>query len=72
MNEEFVGKVKLDLSLYPGSDLYCDGDSEDRLLEAVSALSGDALVSYMEENPEWEIFYHLSLKFLRVFEVAVL
>ena len=60
MNEEFVGKVKLDLSLYPGSDLYCDGDSEDRLLEAVSALSGDALVSYMEENPEWEIFYHLS------------
>ena len=29
---EKIGKIKLDLTKYPGEDLYCDGEVEDELL----------------------------------------
>ena len=29
---EEIGKIKLDLTHYPGEDLYCDGEIEDELL----------------------------------------
>ena len=30
---EEIGKIRLDLTHYPGEDLYCDGDVEDELLK---------------------------------------
>ena len=32
---EKVGKITLDYSLYPGEDLYCDGDIEQEILKIV-------------------------------------
>lgn len=32
---EQIGKVKLDLSFYPGEDFYCDGTVEDEILDIV-------------------------------------
>ncbi len=30
-----IGKIKLDLTHYPGEDYYCDGAEEDELLDIV-------------------------------------
>ena len=32
---EQIGKVKLDLSFYPGEDFYCDGTVEDEILDKI-------------------------------------
>ena len=57
---ERIGKIKLDLTHYPGEDFYCDGEIEDELL----AIARDCVeVEYqriIEERKSWEILYHLS------------
>lgn len=35
---EQIGKVKLDLSFYPGEDFYCDGTVEDEILDIVKII----------------------------------
>ena len=35
MENEYIGKVKLDYSHYPGEDYYCDGAVEDEILDIV-------------------------------------
>ena len=58
MTEE-IGKVKLDYSMYPGEDFYCDGAVEDELLELVKALPPEEYARAIEERKKWPILYHL-------------
>lgn len=57
---ETVGKVTLDLSKYPGEDLYCDGKAEDELLRITRDLSPVEYAKTIEEKASWPILYHLS------------
>lgn len=57
---EIIGKIKLDLSHYPGEDLYCDGEIEDELLKIARDRSSVEFQSIIEERKSWPILYHLS------------
>lgn len=57
---EQVGKVKLDLSVYSGADLYSDGAIEDELLRITKDCSGDEYPSIIENSGNWPVLYHLS------------
>lgn len=57
---EEIGKVKLDLTHYSGEDLYCDGDTEDELLEIARNYAAVEYPRIIEERKRWEILYHLS------------
>ncbi len=58
--KEEIGKIKLDLTYYPGEDLYCDGDVENELLEIARNYSAVEFPGIIEERKRWEILYHLS------------
>ena len=58
--EEIIGKVKLDLSKYPGEDKYCDGAVEDELLKIARDLSPVEYARTIEERASWPVLYHLS------------
>lgn len=57
---EQIGKIKLDLTHYPGEDLYCDGQVEDELLEIAMNYSRKEYQKIIEERANWPILYHLS------------
>lgn len=57
---EKVGKVTLDDTYYPGEDLYCDGATEDELLEIVKEYGEASFGEIIEEKKSWPILYHLS------------
>lgn len=57
---EEIGKIKLDLTHYPGEDFYCDGDVEDELLEIARNYASVEYPRIIEERKSWEILYHLS------------
>lgn len=57
---EEIGKIKLDLTHYPGEDMYCDGDVEDELLEIARNYAAVEYPGIIEEKKRWEILYHLS------------
>lgn len=57
---EDIGKVKLDYSMYPGEDFYCDGAVEDELLDIVRTLPPEEYARVIEERRSWPILYHLS------------
>ena len=57
-----IGKINLDLTHYPGEDLYCDGDIEDTLLDITRNYSTVEYPRIIEEKRQWEILYHLSLQ----------
>lgn len=59
-NIEQIGKIKLDLTHYPGEDYYCDGDAEDELLDITRNYSEVEYQRIIEERGSWEILYHLS------------
>lgn len=59
-NIEEIGKIKLDLTHYPGEDYYCDGDAEDELLDITRNYSTVEYQRIIEERRSWEILYHLS------------
>ena len=59
--EEKIGKVRLDLSVYPGEDKYCDGDVEDQLLAIARDRSSVEYPAIIEEAANWPILYHLSV-----------
>ncbi len=57
---EQIGKITLDLSKYPGEDLYCDGAVEDELLDIVRKYSRVEYQQLIEQRKSWPILYHLS------------
>ena len=57
---EKVGKIKLDLTHYPGEDFYCDGEIEDELLAIARDCAEVEYQKIIEERKSWEILYHLS------------
>ena len=57
---EQIGKIKLDLTHYPGEDLYCDGQIEDEILDIVKNHAQVEFPKIIEERASWPILYHLS------------
>lgn len=57
---EKIGSVTLDLAFYPGEDYYCDGASEDELLDIVMHHGQEEYGRIIEEKNTWEVLYHLS------------
>lgn len=57
---EQIGKIKLDLTHYPGEDLYCDGQIEDEILDIVKNHAEVEYPKIIEERASWPILYHLS------------
>ncbi len=57
---EEIGKIRLDLTHYPGEDLYCDGDVEDELLKITRDYAEVEYPRIIEEKKSWEVLYHLS------------
>ena len=57
---EYIGKVKLDYSKYPGQDLYCDGRIEDELLQIVKDGADMDYTPLISERKQWPLLYHLS------------
>ena len=55
-----IGKINLDLTHYPGEDLYCDGAIEDTLLDMAKNYAEVEFPRLIEEQKSWEILYHLS------------
>lgn len=57
---EYIGKVKLDYSVYPGEDFYCDGEVENELLDIVKNNAPEKFDEIIEKRADWPTFYHLS------------
>ena len=57
---EEIGRIKLDLTHYPGEDYYCDGDVEDELLDIARNYAQVEYQRIIEERASWPILYHLS------------
>ncbi|MCR4589730.1 MAG: class I SAM-dependent methyltransferase [Lachnospiraceae bacterium] len=57
---EKIGGVILDLSDYPGEDLYSEGAAEDRLLELVKEHGKDEYNRVIALEERWSTLYHLS------------
>ncbi|MCQ2081087.1 MAG: class I SAM-dependent methyltransferase [Lachnospiraceae bacterium] len=57
---KLIGQVSLNYDYYGGSDLYSDGDIEDRLLDIVKNRSKYEYQQIIEESMSWPILYHLS------------
>ena len=57
---ETIGKIKLDLSKYPGEDYYNDGDVEEELLKIVQEIPPEKFTEVIQEKKQWPILYHLS------------
>ena len=74
MDNEKIGNIILDYSLYPGEDYYCDGDIEQEILDEVKKIAegavdgapargeavSSAYSSLIEEKANWPFLYHLS------------
>lgn len=58
--KENIGGIELDLTHYPGEDLYCDGEVEDELLQIVRDYSTIEYQKIIEDRAKWPILYHLS------------
>jgi SAM-dependent methyltransferase len=58
MENEKIGNIILDYKHYAGRDLYCDGDVEQEILDAV--LSGEDAGLVIEKKANWPFLYHLS------------
>lgn len=56
---EKIGNVVLDYTRYPGEDFYCDGASEDELLELVQSVEPARYPEVIREKCSWEVLYHL-------------
>ncbi len=57
---EKIGKVNLDLSYYPGSDGYSEGEAEDLILEAVKNEPQEKYNDVIAHMGTWNGLYHLS------------
>ena len=59
-NNNQIGNVKIDYSLYSGTDSYSDGDIEDTLLDIVRNHEPSEFPKIIKESGNWPILYHLS------------
>lgn len=57
---EQIGRVVLDYRRYPGEDFYCDGVTEDVLLDIVQNEPKERYPAVIREKCSWEALYHLS------------
>lgn len=57
---EEIGRIKLNLTHYPGEDYYSDGDVEDELLDITRNYAAVEYSRIIEERKSWPILYHLS------------
>lgn len=57
---EQIGKIKLDLTHYPGEDFYCDGQVENELLDIAKNYAEVEYPRIIEERASWPVLYHLS------------
>ena len=57
---EQIGGVTLDLTYYPGEDLYCDGEVEQELLDIVKNTPREEFERVIREKKDWPTLYHLS------------
>lgn len=57
---EKIGGITIDDTCYPGKDLYCDGEIEDRILEIVKNHEPAGYGKIIEEERSWPVLYHLS------------
>lgn len=57
---EEIGKIKLNLTHYPGEDYYSDGDVEDELLDITRNYAAVEYSRIIEERKSWPVLYHLS------------
>ncbi len=60
MKTEQIGNVSLDLSMYPGTDLYCDGEVEDHILDIARNCREEDFDAVIRQDPNWPVLYHLS------------
>lgn len=57
---EKIGNVCLDMSCYPGEDLYSDGKVEDRILELAKRYQEEACNEVIAREQDWAVMYHLA------------
>ena len=57
---EQIGGVTLDLTYYPGEDLYCDGEVEQELLDIVKETPREDFERVIRGKKDWPTLYHLS------------
>ncbi len=57
---EYIGRVLLDYTKYPGEDFYCDGAVEDELLSIAKDMSPAEFERVIGEKKNWPVLYHLS------------
>ncbi len=62
MENEQIGKVKLNYAHYSGEDIYSDGSVEDEILDIVRSYSVMEYPRIIEEKASWPVLYHLSDK----------
>jgi 2-polyprenyl-3-methyl-5-hydroxy-6-metoxy-1,4-benzoquinol methylase len=55
---DFIGKVKVNYSLYSGFDYYSDGDIEDEMLAMIQET--DDVFAIIAKDNRWPILYHFS------------
>ena len=55
-----INKVKIDTTFYPGEDLYCDGEIEDRILKLVQDNPVANYNQVIADEKDWAVLYHLS------------
>ena len=55
-----IGKVNIDLTHYAGTDLYSEGEIEDKLLKVSEEHAPSEFRKIIEENDDWSHLYHLS------------
>lgn len=55
-----IDKVRLDLSAYPGRDLYSEGAAEDEILQIVRTREPKEYNRVIAERGSWNVLYHLS------------
>lgn len=60
MNNQQIGKVILDLSLYDPKDVYSDGEIEDEMLQIAREYNPEQINALLNETKSWPIFYHFS------------
>ena len=58
--EEKIGRVTLDLSCYPGEDLYSDGPVEEELLQIAENYKEEELNQVIAQKGSWPVLYHFS------------
>lgn len=60
IKQEKIGNVTMDMTYYPGEDLYTDGSIEDEMLEIAQNNPPERFSQIIEEKRSWPVFYHFS------------